>query len=36
MRATKRSGDLEAVKVKACALILTWIRMKREKRRKKK
>jgi hypothetical protein len=36
MRPAKKSGDLEAVKVKACALILTWIRMGREKRRKKK
>jgi len=35
MRAAKRSGDLEAVKVKACVVILTWIRMKGGKRRKK-
>ena len=34
MRPAKRSGDLEAVRVKACVVILTWIRMRSAKRRK--
>jgi hypothetical protein len=33
MRPAKRSGDLEAARVNAGALILPWIRMRRGKRR---
>jgi len=34
MSPVKSTGDLETVKVNACALILSWIRMRRGKRRK--